>query len=59
MLSWVVSLFNLTLSIFVLIVNCCWTLGKIKLINNVNKKNKIINVHVYCVKKVTMSNCGI
>lgn len=42
-----------------LIANCCCNLGNIVFTNKENKKNKVINVHMYCVKKDTVSNCGI
>ena len=42
-----------------LIANCCCIFGKIVVTNNINIDPKMINVHIYCVKNVTKSNCGI
>ena len=44
---------------FALIPNCCCILPKFIVTISENNKNKIISVQVYCVKYVTVSNCGI
>jgi len=59
LVGWVLSTSADRYTNLALIPNCCCIFPKFIVTISENNKNKIISVQVYCVKYVTMSNCGI